>query len=242
MREVFEEEEEYQPVRTGRFPSHQFEPPSRDTELTLGAGTLLLLFCGLVVLCGICFGAGYAVGHHRAQAATAAADQPATADQGAALAGNAQAKPSASSAPVPQPSQAPVPAQSPAQSDSGEPQQSAESTDADPAAQGATPQVRPALAARSSVPQTQAAASTRSALPAGGQAAGGLMVQVAAISRAEDADVLVGALRKRGYAVNVRRDPADNLIHVRVGPFATRDEANRWRMRLLNDGYNAAIQ
>ena len=48
------------------------------------------------------------------------------------------------------------------------------------------------------------------------------MVQIAAVSNQEDADVLISALRKRGYAVTVRRDPADNLIHVRIGPFATR--------------------
>ena len=48
--------------------------------------------------------------------------------------------------------------------------------------------------------------------------------------------------RKHGYAVEARRDPADNLIHVRIGPFNDRDEANRWRLKLLNDGYNAMIQ
>ena len=69
-----------------------------------------------------------------------------------------------------------------------------------------------------------------------------LMVQIAAVSHQEDADVLVGALRKRGYAVSARRDPADSLIHVRVGPFNNHDEAERWRLKLLNDGYNAMIQ
>jgi cell division septation protein DedD len=68
------------------------------------------------------------------------------------------------------------------------------------------------------------------------------MVQIAAVSHQEDADVLVGALRKRGYAVSARRDPVDSLIHVRIGPFNDRDEANRWRTKLLNDGYNAMIQ
>jgi cell division septation protein DedD len=68
------------------------------------------------------------------------------------------------------------------------------------------------------------------------------MVQIAAVSHQEDADVLVGALRKRGYAVNAHRDPMDKLIHVRIGPFNSRDEANRWRMKLLDDGYNAMIQ
>jgi cell division septation protein DedD len=68
------------------------------------------------------------------------------------------------------------------------------------------------------------------------------MVQIAAVSQEEDAAVLVSALRKRGYAVVARRDAADGLIHVRIGPFSSRDEANRWRMKLLNDGYNAVMQ
>jgi cell division septation protein DedD len=68
------------------------------------------------------------------------------------------------------------------------------------------------------------------------------MVQIAAVSHQEDAEVLAGALRKRGYAVSTRRDSLDNLIHVRIGPFNNRDEANRWRLKLLNDGYNAMIQ
>jgi cell division septation protein DedD len=69
-----------------------------------------------------------------------------------------------------------------------------------------------------------------------------LMVQIAATAHPEDADALVSALRKRGYPVTARREPTDNLIHVRIGPFYSRDEANQWRVKLLNDGYNAIIQ
>jgi cell division septation protein DedD len=68
-----------------------------------------------------------------------------------------------------------------------------------------------------------------------------LWVQVAAVSHIEDAQVLTTALRKRGYVVTPRRE-SDNLIHVRIGPFNTRDEANRWSMKLLDDGYNAEVQ
>jgi cell division septation protein DedD len=68
------------------------------------------------------------------------------------------------------------------------------------------------------------------------------MVQIAAVSHQEDADVLAGALRKHGYSVTEIRDAADNLIHVRVGPFSSRNDANAMRIRLLNDGYNAIVQ
>ena len=68
------------------------------------------------------------------------------------------------------------------------------------------------------------------------------MVQIAAVSNEEDADVLMTALRQRGYAIRQRRDPVDNLIHVQVGPFSTENDAIAMRQRLLNDGYNAVIQ
>jgi len=71
--------------------------------------------------------------------------------------------------------------------------------------------------------------------------AGMFMVQIAAVSHPEDADVLVGALRKRGYGVSVHRDPADALMHVEVGPFASRTDAGAMRQKLLNDGYNAIV-
>ena len=45
------------------------------------------------------------------------------------------------------------------------------------------------------------------------------MVQVAAVKNDEDATVLTNALRRRGYPVISHRDPADGLIHVRIGPF-----------------------
>jgi cell division septation protein DedD len=72
--------------------------------------------------------------------------------------------------------------------------------------------------------------------------AGALMVQIAAVSNQDDAEVLANALRKRGYPVTSHRDAADGMIHVRIGPFGTRDDANKWRMKLLNDGYNAIVQ
>jgi cell division septation protein DedD len=73
-------------------------------------------------------------------------------------------------------------------------------------------------------------------------AAGTFIVQIAAVSAQEDADVLMGALRKRGYAVTARREPLDGLIHVKIGPFKTQNEAEIWREKLFNDGYNAVVQ
>jgi cell division septation protein DedD len=68
------------------------------------------------------------------------------------------------------------------------------------------------------------------------------MVQIATVSHQEDADVLVGALRKRGFEATVSRDAADGQLHVRIGPFASLSEANAMREKLTNDGYNAVVQ
>jgi cell division septation protein DedD len=69
-----------------------------------------------------------------------------------------------------------------------------------------------------------------------------LMVQIAVVSHQDDADALVSALHKRGYAVSLSQDATDNQFHVRVGPFASLNEANTIRQKLLNDGYNAVVQ
>jgi cell division septation protein DedD len=69
-----------------------------------------------------------------------------------------------------------------------------------------------------------------------------LMVQIAIVSSKEDADVLVGALRKRGYTATVSRYADDNQYHVRIGPFSNRNDANAMSQKLLNDGYNAIVQ
>jgi DedD protein len=68
------------------------------------------------------------------------------------------------------------------------------------------------------------------------------MVQIAAVSNPADADVLVNALRKRGYSATVRHQPGDSLMHVQVGPFSARTDAVAMRQKLLSDGYNAILK
>ena len=232
----------------GVFDQEEDEPAKarRDTELTLSTGMQFLLVSGLLLLCGLCFGLGYFVGHHGAQPATAA-DQPAAGTQPAGQAGGSLSKPSATAqAAAPPPVQNATP-QSDGSQPGASPVQAAPSVvvpvagqpTPNPVAPPVTqPVVRPALPPEVNAPLAASASNAHPAV----QSAAQLMVQIAAVSHQEDADVLIGALRKHGYAVNAHRDAADNLIHVRIGPFNDRDEANRWRMKLLNDGYNAIIQ
>jgi septal ring-binding cell division protein DamX len=111
------------------------------------------------------------------------------------------------------------------------------STDA--AGQQAKPESAPAAAPTIAQPPAQPDSSAVASTPAPASA---LMVQIATVSAQEDADVLAAALRKRGYAVTVSQQSADGQLHVSVGPYASSQEAEAARQKLLNDGYNAVVQ
>lgn len=227
----------------------EIERPQRDTELTLGTGAIFGLSFSLVLLCGLCFGAGYEMGH-RGTTRSLTATAPTAAPDQEPLQGNSTIpKPSAAeTSPAPAPddsSTAPgagaiAAAVEPNPEASGQPGSQSGSAPAAMSGVNAA-EVRPALpgaANTTSTSQPLPASSVHAAMPAQGQ----FMVQIAAVANAQDADVLAMALRRHGYSVSAARDPADGLIHVRAGPFASRDEANRWANKLLGDGYNAIVQ
>jgi DedD protein len=214
----------------------EIEEPRRDTEVTLSWGALIAMALGLLVICAVCFGLGYMVGHRgpRSVATTASSSQPNAPDQEPLQGSGSVPKPSANAqadVPPPAPPNNTVPA---AIGSGAGPETTAPAGEAP-----ASPQVRPALGGNAQEPSRAGATpGVQPVLPS----ADSLMVQVAAVKNEEDASVLTNALRRRGYPVISHRDPADGLIHVRIGPFPTRDEANQWRMKLLNDGYNAIVQ
>jgi len=241
MRGVFDDEE----IHSSR--------QHADTELTLGSGMLLAIFLGLVLLCGLCFGMGYALGHRGSGPTAITAPRPAP-DQ----------EPLQANVGIPKPSAIAETPVAPAAPTDGADQAGGSATGSNGAASGATsgeaiaqtastaapaasgvaaasgaPQVHPALMANGAA-QPGAYAPAQAVHPALAQPP--VMVQIAAVSNAEDAEVLVNALRKRNYPVTARRDPGDNFIHVRIGPFSTRAIAEQWKNKLLNDGYNAVVQ
>jgi cell division septation protein DedD len=73
-------------------------------------------------------------------------------------------------------------------------------------------------------------------------ASGSYMVQVAAVSKHEDAEILVSALQKKQYPVFIANVPGDPLFHVQVGPFSDPKEAESMRNKLSSDGYNAIVK
>lgn len=70
----------------------------------------------------------------------------------------------------------------------------------------------------------------------------GYFVQVAAVSKQEDAQALVEALRKKQYQAFAANVPSDSLFHVQVGPFADIKQAEEIRSKLVSDGYNPILK
>jgi DedD protein len=91
-----------------------------------------------------------------------------------------------------------------------------------------------------------AGTATASPSPAGAEIKsspnGTYMVQVAAVSKQEDADILVSALRKKQYPVFIANSAGDALFHVQVGPFTNPQDAETMKNRLSGDGYNAIVK
>lgn len=130
-----------------------------------------------------------------------------------------------------------------------------------PAAQAATSAAggpRPSAAkSGASVPVAQAAPAASSTDPAKDSdssaassqsssqdiapAGGSYYVQVAAVSKQEDADALVEALRKKQYPA-LASTTADKLFHVQVGPYGDIKDAEAIRAKLVSDGYNPILK
>jgi len=91
--------------------------------------------------------------------------------------------------------------------------------------------------AGNSVPQATAPDASAPA-----QSGTGYFVQVAAVSKQEDAEALVEALKSRQYAAFIANPSPDKFFHVQVGPFADIKEAESMRSKLVSDGYNPILK
>jgi|SRR5271165_5937878 len=187
---------------------------SEDTEITLGTGKLLVLFFSLVAVCALFFALGYSLGRKSEPTITtaSAAGQPAATSANKASSGT-QASPMTFYKSVEQKDVNPELTPS---ADS-----KADSTAA-PAANNAA--------------QTPTPADPATTLPTSGY-----FVQVAAVSREEDAQALVEALKKKEYPAFVA--PAgEKLFRVQVGPYNELKDAEAMRTRLIGEGYTPIVK
>ncbi len=195
---------------------------SQDTEITLGLGKLLGLFFVLAILCGVFFGFGYSLGKSSAKGTTTAADASSQVADPSGL--KPAGKVAAKSAPESKPDLTFYKA--------------VEQKEPDANLQKAEPEPAP-TPTRAADPMTPKASSA----PEIARPGSGYVVQVAAVSKQEDAQALADALRKKSYAVLIATNPPnDKLYHVQVGPFADIADAETMRNRLVSDGYNPILK
>jgi len=230
--------------------------PRKERELTLSMSAILGIFFGLVLLCGLFFGLGYNMrGRQIASAASSDADadnstNPAFNNFKPAAGSPAGSKPTVIVAPNSTPSTGAVAGSSAsAVNSSNSTTHATTPANAAAPATGATATTGPAQVMRLATPAPTHPATTGpttssvpAAAPPAPAATGSFVVQVAAVSHQEDADLLMGALKGRGYAVNERTESQDKLVHIQIGPFSNRKDADAMRQRLMTDGYNAIIK
>jgi cell division septation protein DedD len=194
---------------------------SQDTEITLSTAKMLALFFGLVALCAVFFGLGFSLGRGAARS-TMAADQPSTQGTAPTLRPSAMKSGGAQA----QPGEGMTFYKAVEQKDAN-PQLSASDSNPAPtkdAAKDATDPSKPPD------PMTIAAGS-------------GYFVQVAAVSKPDDAQALVDALKKKQYAAfTSNASSSDKFFHVQVGPFGDIKDAEATKAKLISDGYNPILK
>jgi DedD protein len=212
-------------------PDDDLEPETSERELTLSTGAILGLFAGLILLCAVFFAFGYTVrGRQTPPPVIATTSTP---EATPSTTNFNSFKPAAGSpAAGPQPASHTIVA--PPSAPAAEPAPAPAHPTAPPVPAEAAPLVHPSPTAATrpiaSAPPPPVAIPT-----------GSFIVQVAAMSHEEDANLLVGALKARGYPAMSRTDPQDRLFHIQVGPYTNRPAAEAIKARLSADGYNNPI-
>jgi cell division septation protein DedD len=196
---------------------------SEDTEITLGTGKLLVLFFGLVIVCALFFALGYSIARKSEpsfMAVSAASPQQPSPDTKKAGGGSAAAT---------------------------QPMTFYKSVEQ----KGAGPELTQAAEAKTdsapnpATPTSTESASTSTTDPAATLPTAGYFVQVAAVTKQEDADALVDALKKKQYPAFVAAQSqasADKFFRVQVGPFSDIKDAEAMRTRLISDGYSPIVK
>ncbi len=191
----------------------------QDTEITLGTGRMLALFFTFVLVCAVFFAIGFSLGRKTSTIGV----------------NGSMSVVSGTPASVVRPSPGKDSSQSAAQPTDFSFYKSvgAKNTDTN-----LSPQDAHAL---TSSPAGDAPAAP--SIPSATASASGYFVQVAAVSRQEDADSLVEALKKKQYpAFIANNSSADKFFHVQVGPYADLKEAEGMKTRLIADGYNPIVK
>jgi cell division septation protein DedD len=203
----------------------------QDTEITLGTGRMLALFFAFVLVCAVFFAIGFSLGR---RTASAGAGRWPGATTGASA---AVVRPSAAKNDAPQKTP---------QSGDFSFYKAVGEKNADSALAPPDAKAQPADATATAAAPAKAATDGAGAAPALSTSAssttGSYYVQVAAVTRQEDAEALVDALKKKQYPAFANNASADKYYRVQVGPYADFKDAEAMRARLVSDGYNPIVK
>ena len=205
---------------------------------------LILVFLAGVAVCGVFFSLGFLVGYNERSARMAPVTErvatPATIPPTVNTplettpVGSSGAAPSTTSVPPPL---APIQASAPASPPSEQKPVTAPGT----ASPVTAPHPSPAEA--EGEPEPGATATPPAAV---GEVGVGFTVQVAASRTKQDAEALVKILEERGYPVFLvtpeYAHANDNLYRVQVGPFTSKDDAEKVRTKLTQEGFKPFIK
>ena len=191
---------------------------TQDTEITLDVGKMLVLFLGLAALCGVFFGLGYSFG--KKSVSSIPIESPVQSAQASGI------RPSATKSTNSGTSQSNLTFYKAVSDSDTNTQLTKKDASTPPASSDASP-----AEPKSSTPDPTTPT----------QVTNGYFVQVAAVSKQEDADALVDALKKKQYPAFVANAP-DKLFHVQVGPYGDVKEAEALRSKLVSDGYNPILK
>ncbi len=208
---------------------------TQDTEITLGTGRLLGLFFGLAVVCALFFGFGYTLGRSGSK-------------QPGSIVGQEGNPPATMSGPGTKPGATGSKAVDKTQDCNANGTDCSSNAASSQQASGQDMTFYNSVQQKDAPTQLEKSAESKGApemkgAPLGNSSPGtGFMVQVAAVSKKEDADLLRSALQGKQYPVVITSLPNDRLFHVQVGPFSDMKEAEAMKTRLTNDGYTPILK
>jgi len=201
----------------------------QDTVITLGTGRMLGLFFAFVLVCAVFFAIGFSLGRRTASAGVGRWPGAATGASAATV------RPSAAKNDAPQKTP---------QSGDFSFYKAVGEKNADSALAPPDAKAQPADATAAAPPKvaTDAAGAAPAASTTASSTTGSYYVQVAAVTRQEDAEALVEALKKKQYPAFANNASADKYYRVQVGPYAEFKDAEAMRARLVSDGYNPIVK
>ena len=187
----------------------------------LSVRQLVLLFLAGVAVCAVFFALGFVVGYNERPSVYVAESER--------VAGSGSVIPPVVNRPVENDQPPPTSTGSPA-GKASEPQ-----TERLSETERAEPSEAPPASQKPSNPRSDSS-------EANSRPEAGIVLQVVASSSQKDAENLVSTLKSRGYPAFLvtpqQAHASDNLFRVQVGPFATRQNAEKFRKKLSDEGFH----